>query len=293
MLTAGCFPENLWRRAINSEFESIKKLSFVSKAEIFFAPNDEFPVPGLNPDVKICGETALDYPNGKLDDKDGALYDRERSGFAVIEFILNQPGFTIIKEEVPASKQEIVPHFLIRIFFPRDFPSKGVGYGFTFSEGSENEYKLPHYPNIMRRNPKSIHDAYWSNETAFSKGRLTTHFPEGAMCLAALNQKVNLSDIVQKVKEYISVNPEMYSSGTSGIKNDGGFDKQLTLYYNENIQNLRQAIRDYTPSRAKPKTTKSNGALPPPPPPAKKKGGTSIDKQRNLPPPPPPPSKRR
>ena len=142
-------------------------------------PNEPFPVPGLNPDVKVQGTAAKDLPsNHHLLDSSGALWKRERTGFALIQFTLNQPGFTSIDARVAIERLRIAPRFLIRIFVPRDYPAHGVGYAFTFSD--DENFELPHYPNIMRRSD-SAHHGYWQNVGLFGNVGMEKHFPK-AQC---------------------------------------------------------------------------------------------------------------
>lgn len=291
------FPEGMWKKAIQTQANAIKKLEFVSDLIVETHPNAPFPVPGLNPDVEVQGIAAKDLPsNHHLLDSSGALWKRERTGFALIQFTLNQPGFTSIDARVAIERLRIAPRFLIRIFVPRDYPAHGVGYAFTFSDYENFEY--PHYPNIMRRSD-SAHHGYWQNVGLFGNVGMEKHFPEGAMCLNALNEKgTRLSDIVIRVKNYLSVPLDIWEGFGGKIKNDRGFDHQLYEYYKTNARALNKAIAGYSESKPSPSIpTNRSGKLPPPPPPPKKGGGQSRNTNRprssgGLPPPPPPPRRR-
>ena len=56
------FPEGMWKKAIQTQANAIKKLEFVSDLIVETHPNEPFPVPGLNPDVKVQGTAAKDLP---------------------------------------------------------------------------------------------------------------------------------------------------------------------------------------------------------------------------------------
>lgn len=291
------FPEGMWKKAIQTQANAIGKLEFVSDLIVDTYPNDPFPVPGLNPDEKVQGTAATDMPKeSHLADYEGALWKRERTGFGLIQFTLNQPGFTYIDARVSTERLRIAPRFLIRIFFPRDYPAQGVGYAFTFSD--DGNFEKPHYPNIMRRSD-SPHHGYWETVGLFGNRGMTRHFPEGAMCLNALNEKgTRLSDIVIRVKNYLSVPLDIWGGDDGKIKNDMGFDHQLYTYYKTNARALNKAIAGYSESKPSPSIpTNPSGKLPPPPPPPKKGGGRSRNPTRpkssgGLPPPPPPPRRR-
>jgi len=291
------FPERMWKKGIQTQASGIEKLEFVSDLNVEVYPNDPFPVPGLNPDIKIEGVAAKDlHTTHHLKDTSGALWKRERTGFGLIEFILNQPGFTYINNRTNVKDLRIAPRFLIRIFFPRDYPAQGVGYAFTFSD--DKHFELPHYPNIMRRSDSGPY-GYWDNVGLFGKRGMTEHFPEGAMCLNALNEKgTRLSDIVIRVKNYLSVPLDIWEGFEGNIKNDRGFDHQLYEYYRENAKALNNAITAYSVSKPLPSMpTNQSGKLPPPPPPPKNSSGQSRGTNRpkksgGLPPPPPPPRRR-
>ena len=294
------FPERMWKKAIETQAAAIRKLDFVSDLDVHFDLDNPFPVPGLNPDVKVQNMSAKDLPDKhRIWDTSGALWKRERTGYGLIQFIINQAGFTYIDNRANVEDLRIAPRFLIRIFVPRDYPAQGVGYAFTFSD--EGDFEYPHYPNIMRRSENPQH-GYWSNVGLFGGVSMVVHFPEGAMCLNALNEKgTRLSDIVIRVKNYLGVPLGIWEVDGS-IKNDRGFDHELYEYYKIHAKALNKAITRYSeskPSRSIP--TNRSGKLPPPPPPPplppKKGGGQSRGTKRaktsgGLPPPPPPPPPR-
>ena len=240
------WPEGMWNKAIQTQANEIGKLEFVSDLMVETHPNDPFPVPGLNPDVKVQGTAAKDLPaKHHLKDSSGALWKRERTGFGLIQFTLNQPGFTYIDARVSTERLRIAPRFLIRIFVPRDYPTQGVGYAFTFSD--DENFELPHYPNIMRRSDSGQH-GYWDNVGLFGNIQMVEHFPEGAMCLNALNEKgTRLSDIVSRVKNYLSVPLDIWEGFDGKIKNDRGFDHQLYEYYKTNARTLNIQNRNLRP----------------------------------------------
>ena len=117
----------------------------------------------------------------------------------------------------------------------------------------------------MRRSD-SAHHGYWQNVGLFGNAGMETHFPEGAMCLNALNEKgTRLSDIVIRVKNYLSVPLDIWEVGYDGkIKNDRGFDHQLYEYYKTNARALNKAIAGYSePKRSPSIPTNRSGKLPP------------------------------
>jgi len=267
-------PVEHWERAVRAAFERIKEVSFVSDVDIHIYPEMDYPIPGLNPDIEIEGRRAPTDPETRIADSSGALWNRERKGCALIEFTLNQPGFSKFDEYNPKNSQ-ISPNFRINMWFPRDYPSQGVGHGFLFVE--EDGFKYPHYPNIMRRR---VGFPYWENTNSVAKTRLLQPFPEGAMCLHALNNRTPIDEVLLRIKQYLSVAPEYFEGG---VRNDKGFDYELFELYMKNKDLLARMISEYNPGRpVNPQPTPA----PPPPPPARKKKG-------NNPPPPPPPARKR
>ena len=260
-------PEDRWKRAIETAFKKVKILKQVSDARLEIHPNAPFPVPGLNPDIKVEGRSS-EKPPKKSDG--GLTGNRVKIGFGVIELTLSQPGFVEISQANPHNHR-IADAFRIQIYFPREYPC-ALGYGVLFVDDEKNGFEIPEYPNIMKRKKGTY---YWDNICKFGGISTLIDYPNGCMCHMELTNPQNKpADAISMIAQYLTVMKKHFDD-LDGARNDQGFDRVLYGIFHQNQPMLAEAIKNHKPGKSPGRRKKP---LPPPPP-----GGRP---KKPLPPPP-------
>ena len=274
------YPLERWEKAVRNATERIKRLDDVSDVKVGIYPNDEFPLAGMNPNILVYGKPV---PKDKLITvSHGGLNGRETKGYAIIELILHQPGF-VRHGKHGTNKSEIIDKFKLQIHIPREYPCH-LGYGVIFVE--DDNFQIPSYPNIMKREP---HSNFLEGVSIWGGSLMGKAYPEGCMCHNSLNSPQNKPvQAVTTIKQYLKVNPKDFeqkrNNATHGRGNDGGFDPGLYEFFHENHRALSNLIHSYRPGPGPGPKPRPDSRPPPPPPPR--------EKPRPSPPPPPPPPRR-